>query len=57
MTILFRECRTEHAKAVRRATGTNDFRDKTIATMPPLVMPALCTMATSDNLVMEIYQL
>ena len=25
---LIHEARTEHAKAVRRLTGTNDFRDK-----------------------------
>lgn len=55
MTCLFREVRTEHAKSVRRATGTNDFRDKEIFVYAAIVMPTVCATLASDNLLMEVF--
>ena len=55
MKCMFREVRTEHAKAVRRATGTNDFRDKEAAFYAPFVMPAICQTLAGDNMIMEVY--
>lgn len=52
---LIRESRTEHAKAVRRATGTNDFRDKCVNLVPGAVMPCIGTILCKDNLVCKMF--
>lgn len=53
---LTQEYRTEHAKAVRRATGTNRFRDKRRRLRPGSVMPCVGACLTADNLVAQVYE-
>ena len=53
--LLIREERTEHAKAVRRATGTNDFRDKRISFQKAVTMPCISTILCKDNLVCKMF--
>ena len=50
-TLLIHEARTEHAKAVRRRTGTNDFRDKEVHLRHGIVMQCIGTFLTKDNLI------
>lgn len=50
-----RERRTEHAKMVRRKTGTNDFRDKQASLLPPDVMQCIGTFLTAGNLIAVCY--
>lgn len=50
-----RESRTEHAKMVRRRTGSNDFRDKQVSFLPPCVMQCIGTFLTKDNLLAICY--
>lgn len=45
------EVRTEHARAVRRATGTNDFRDKEWRIRGGQVMQCLSSTLTHDNFI------
>lgn len=52
---LIREERTEHAKAVRRAIGTNDFRDKRISFQQAVIMPCISTILCKDNLLLTTY--
>ena len=52
---LIHEARTEHAKAVRRLTGTNDFRDKEWHLRQGYVMQCVGTSLTTDNMVLIIY--
>ena len=52
---LIHECRTEHAKAVLRLTGTNDFRDKEWHLRQGYVMQCIGTFLTTDNLIAMIY--
>lgn len=49
--LLVYEHRTEHAKAVRRRTGSNDFRDKHRSLRSGSVMQCIGTVFTADNLV------
>ena len=49
--LLVYEHRTEHAKAVWRRTGSNDFRDKQMDLRIREVMQCLGTFFTADNLV------
>lgn len=53
---LIREARTEHAKAMRRRTGTNDFRDKEWHLRPGVTMQCLGTFLTTDHLIALIYE-
>lgn len=48
---LIYEARTEHAKAVRRLTGTNDFRDKVWHLRQGCLMQCVGTSLTTDNLI------
>lgn len=48
---LIHEARTEHAKAVRRQTGTNDFRDKEWHLRQGRFMQCIGTSLTTDNLI------
>ena len=52
---LIHEARTEHAKAVRRLTGTNDFRDKEWHLRQGCVMQCIGTFLTTDNLIAICY--
>ena len=52
---LIHEARTEHAKAVRRLTGTNDFRDKEWHLRQGCVMQCVGTSLTTDNLIAICY--
>ena len=52
---LIHEARTEHAKAVRRLTGTNDFRDKEWHLRKGYVMQCVGTSLTTDNLIAICY--
>ena len=52
---LINEARTEHAKAVRRLTGTNDFRDKEWYLRHGCVMQCVGTSLTTDNLIAICY--
>lgn len=47
--LLIHEVRTAHAKAVRRLTGTNDYRDKEWHLRHGTVMQCLGTFLTTDN--------
>ena len=49
--LLVYEHRTEHAKAVRRRTGSNDFRNKQWVLRIREVMQCVGTCFTADNLV------
>lgn len=53
--LLIKESRSEHAKLVRRLTGTNGFRDKRISFLPPRFMQCIGTSLTKDNLVLIAY--
>lgn len=53
--LLIQETRTEHAKTVRRQTGSNDFRDKEIHLRKSDVMQCVGTFLTKDNLLCEIF--
>lgn len=44
------EARTEHAKEVRKQTGTNDYRDKAIFFRDNHLMQCIGTFHTKDNL-------
>ena len=48
---LIHEARTEHAKAVRRLTGTNDCRDKEWYLRNGCEMQCVGTSLTTDNLI------
>lgn len=48
---LIHEARTEHAKVVRRLTGTNDFRDKEWHLRQGCLMQCIGTFLTIDNLI------
>ena len=52
---LIHEARTEHAKAVCRLTGTNDFRDKEWHLRQGCVMQCIGTFFTTDNLIAICY--
>lgn len=52
---LIHEARTEHAKAVRRRTGTNDFRDKEWHLRQGCWMQCIGTFLTTDNLIAICY--
>lgn len=54
--LLIHEARTEHAKAVRRLTGTNDYRDKEWHLCLGNVMQCLGTFLTTDNLLCLCYE-
>lgn len=53
---LIHEARTEHAKAVRRSTGTNAFRDKKWHLRQGCLMQCIGTFLTTDNLITMIYE-
>lgn len=53
---LIHEARTEHAKAVRRRTGTNDFRDKEWHLRQGRMMQCIGTFLTTDNLIAICYE-
>ncbi len=53
---LIHEARTEHAKAVRRRTGTNDFRDKEWHLRSGHMMQCIGTFLTTDNLIAICYE-
>ena len=53
---LIHEARTEHAKAVRRRTGTNDFRDKEWHLRSGRMMQCIGTFLTTDNLIAICYE-
>ena len=53
---LIHETRTEHAKAVRRMTGTNDFRDKEWQMRRGFLMQCIGTFLTTDNLIVICYE-
>ena len=53
---LIHEARTEHAKVVRRKTGTNDFRDKEWLLRAGCVMQCVGTFLTTDNLIAICYE-
>lgn len=50
------EARTEHAKKVRKQTGTNDYRDKTIFFRDNHLMQYIGTFHTKDNLLAFSYE-
>ena len=50
------EARTEHAKEVRKQTGTNDYRDKAILFRDSLLMQCIGTFHTKDNLLAFCYE-
>lgn len=50
------EARTEHAKEVRKQTGTNDYRDKTIFFRDNHLMQCIGTFLTKDNLLAFRYE-
>lgn len=50
------EARTEHAKKVRKQTGTNDYRDKTIFFRDNHLMQCIGTFHTKDNLLAFSYE-
>lgn len=54
--LLIRESRTEHAKMVRKLTGTNDFRDKRIDLLGGGIIPCIGTTLTTDNLLTQCYE-
>lgn len=53
---LIHEARTEHAKAVRRLIGTNDFRDKEWHLRKGCLMQCIGTFLTTDNLIVLCYE-
>lgn len=52
---LIHEARTEHAKTVRRLTGTNGFRDKEWLLRQGCLMQCIGTSLTTDNMVLITY--
>ena len=50
------EARTEHAKEVRKQTGTNDYRDKSIFFRDSFLMQCIGTFQTKDNLIAFRYE-
>lgn len=48
--LLIQETRTEHAKEIRRQTGSNSFRDKEIHFRVTHIMQCIGTFLTKDNL-------
>ena len=50
------EARTEHAKEVRKQTGTNDYRDKSIFFRESFLMQCIGTFQTKDNLLAFRYE-
>lgn len=50
------EARTEHAKEVRKQTGTNDYRDKAIFFRDSFLMQCIGTFHTKDNLLAFRYE-
>ena len=50
------EARTEHAKEVRKQTGTNDYRDKAILFRDSFLMQCIGTCHTKDNLIAFRYE-
>lgn len=50
------EARTEHAKEVRKQTGTNDYRDKAIFFRDNHLMQCIGTFHTKDNLLAFRYE-
>lgn len=53
---LIHGARTEHAKAVRRLIGTNDFRDKEWHLRKGCLMQCIGTFLTTDNLIVICYE-
>lgn len=53
---LIHEARTEHAKAMRRKTGTNDFRDKEWHLRHGKFGQCIGTSLTTDNLIAICYE-
>lgn len=53
---LIHEARTEHAKAVRRLTGSNNFRDKVWHLHQGCLMQCVGTSLTTDNLIVICYE-
>ena len=53
--LAIQEARTEHAKEVRRQTGTNDYRDKAVFFRDSPLMQCIGTFRTKDNLVVYSY--
>lgn len=53
---MIHEARSPHAKAVRRLTGTNDFRDKEVHFRQLPWMQCLGTFLTNDNLICLEYE-
>lgn len=54
--LAIQEARTLHAKEVRRQTGTNDYRDKTVFFRDSLLMQCIGTFHTKDNLLTFSYE-
>lgn len=52
---LIHETRTEHAKTVRRQTGSNDFCDKSWTMRRLPYMQCIGTFLTADNLMASVY--
>ena len=50
------EARTEHAKEVRKLTGTNDYRDKSIFFRDSPLMQCIGPFQTKDNLLAFSYE-
>ena len=50
------EARTEHAKEVRKHTGTNDYGDKAILFRASFLMQCIGTFHTKDNLIAFSYE-
>ena len=50
------EARPEHAKEVRKQTGTNDYRDKAIFFRDSPLMQCINTLHTKDNLIAFRYE-
>ena len=52
-----RRIRTEEAKAIRRATGTNPFQAKVFEECPYDYMPTITASPNMDNFVKVIYDI
>lgn len=48
--------RTEHAKAVRRRTGTNDFQDKEWVLVTDGIIRCIGTTLTKDNAICVVFR-
>lgn len=55
LTMMRRE-RTEHAKAVRRQTGTNGFADKQLTTSKERWSGTITASQSKDNLLLVEYE-